>query len=350
MRIPAILRTLALGAILTSLALLGVAPAGAAEFEKNIMTGGPQGTYIQIGRDLARLGAECGQTLNVIESAGSLENFIGVRNRRNTQFGIVQSDVLEYLKTYEANDPEVQKAVRGVRIMFPLYNEEIHLLASKDIASAKDLDGRKVAVGKADSGTFLTASLVLDILRVNKAERLKIGSAEGLEKLLSGEIDAFFYVAGAPTKLFDDERIDPAKYHLVPLTEAPLKATYTPTRIAAGAYPFLDAAVDVVAVKAVLMTFDYDRTRNAYHRQSCKAVADFSSLLISNLDRLKQEGHPKWNAVDLTELPPGWQVGVCVKEGMALDYKVECAGAEPAASWGEEEYLDLLKKRLNSSQ
>lgn len=347
MRLTATFRTLVLALFALS---AGVSAAPGAEFLKNIMTGGPQGTYIQIGRDLAKLGAECGQTLNVVQSAGSLENFVGVRNRRNTQFGIVQSDVLEYLKTYEANDPEVQKAVRGVRIMFPLYNEEVHLLAKREIASPKDLDGRKVAVGKADSGTFLTASLVLDILRVNQAERLKIGAAEGLEKLLAGELDAFFYVAGAPAKLFDDERIDPAKYHLVPLTEAPLKATYTPTQIAAGAYPFVESPVDVVAVKAVLMTFDYDKARNAYHLQSCRAVADFSNLLLTNLDRLKNEGHPKWKSVDLTELPPGWQVGNCVKEGMALDYRVQCTAAEPAAQSGEDEYLDLLKKRLNSSQ
>ena len=29
--------------------------AQAAEFEKNILTGGPKGTYIQIGRDMAKL-------------------------------------------------------------------------------------------------------------------------------------------------------------------------------------------------------------------------------------------------------------------------------------------------------
>ena len=105
-------------ASLLTLLFIFLAPAHArAEFEKNIMTGGPKGTYIQIGRDIARLGAACGQTLNVVESAGSLENFIGVRQRRNTQFGIVQSDVLEYLKTYERNDQEIQNAVRGVRIM-----------------------------------------------------------------------------------------------------------------------------------------------------------------------------------------------------------------------------------------
>ena len=131
--------------------------AGAQEFERNIMTGGPTGTYIQIGRDIAGLGAQCGLTLNVVESAGSLENFIGVRKRRNTQFGIVQSDVLEYLKTFEKGDAEVQDAVRGVKIMFPLYDEEVHVLARADIAGVRDLAGKKVAVGVQDSGTFLTA-------------------------------------------------------------------------------------------------------------------------------------------------------------------------------------------------
>lgn len=317
-------------------------------FEKNIMTGGPKGTYIRIGRDIAALGEKCGMKLNVLESAGSLENFIGVRQRKSTQFGIVQSDVLEYLKTYEANDPEIQQAVKGVRIMFPLYNEEVHLIARKEIASVRDLAGKKVSIGEKDSGTFLTASLILDILRVNDADRKNFGAADSLEKLLAGEIDGFFYVAGAPAALFDTDRIDSAKFHLVKLDETALGQTYTPAKIIAGTYPWLKSDTNVVAVKAVLMTYDYDKKKNAYHRGSCKAVADYSNLVISNLEALRANGHPKWKSVDLAALPPGWQVGVCVKQGMALDYAVACEGAPAASKTGDEEYLDLLKKRLKT--
>ncbi|MCI5074216.1 TAXI family TRAP transporter solute-binding subunit [Oricola sp.] len=330
-----------------ALALLAAGSAGAAEFERNIMTGGPTGTYIQIGRDIAGLGAQCGLTLNVVESAGSLENFIGVRKRRNTQFGIVQSDVLEYLKTFEAGDAEVQDAVRGVRIMFPLYNEEVHVLASADIAGVKDLAGKKVAIGVKDSGTFLTASLVLDILQVKAAERLPLNPDQALPKLLAGEIDAFFYVAGAPASLFANAEIDAERFHLLPITEAPLLATYTKATIPAGTYGFQADAVDLVAVKAVLMTYDYDPDRNAYHRESCDTVSDFSSLILSGLGTLKETGHPKWKTVDLTALPPGWQVGTCVKAGMALDYTPHCVSQpEPADTSGNDEYLDLLKRRL----
>lgn len=330
------------------LAVFAASSVGAQEFERNIMTGGPTGTYIQIGRDIAGLGQQCGLTLNVVESAGSLENFIGVRKRRNTQFGIVQSDVLEYLKTFEAGDAEVQDAVRGVKIMFPLYDEEVHVLARADIAGMRDLAGKKVAVGVQDSGTFLTSSLVLDILQVKAAERLPLNPDQALPKLLSGEIDAFFYVAGAPASLFADAEIDPAKFHLLPITEAPLLATYTKATIPAGTYGFQADAVELVAVKAVLMTYDYDPARNAYHRESCNSVSDFSNLIVTGLDTLKETGHPKWKTVDLTAIPPGWQIGACVKAGLALDYTPHCtAKPEPAQSGGNEEYLDLLKKRLS---
>lgn len=334
--------------VMSCLALIaGAVPAFAAEFERNIMTGGPTGTYIRIGRDIAGLGQECGLTLNVVESAGSLENFIGVRNRRNTQFGIVQSDVLEYLKTFEANDPEVQDAVRGVRIMFPLYNEEIHVLATKEIGSLRELAGKKVAIGVKDSGTYLTASLILDILQVKTAERVDINPDAALPKLKAGEIDAFFYVAGAPAPLFANADIDQQKFHLLPIKDAPLLATYNSATIPAGTYAFEPDPVEVVAVKAVLMTFDYDPKRNAYHRESCTTVADFSSLILNGLGKLEQQGHPKWKTVDLTALPPGWQVGSCVKVGLALDYQPKCTKAASApTSDANEDYLNLLKQRL----
>jgi hypothetical protein len=336
-------------ALATGISLCAASPGHAQEFERNIMTGGPTGTYIRIGQDMAALGAQCGLTLNVMESAGSLENFVGVRKRRNTQFGIVQSDVLEYLKTFEANDAEIQDAVRGVRIMFPLYNEEVHVLARSGLSGIRDLEGQRVAIGVKDSGTFLTASLILDILQVKDAERLPLNPDQALPKLQAGEIDAFFYVAGAPASLFAKADIDPDKFHFLPITEAPLLATYTETSIPGGTYGFQREAVDLVAVKAVLMTYDYDPNRNAYHRESCTTVSDFSSLVLNNMERLRETGHPKWKSVDLTALPPGWQVGSCVKAGMALDYAPECTKtAQPAPADSNEEYLNLLKQRLKN--
>lgn len=314
------LRIVALAAWL----LAGGLPAAAQEVEANIVTGGPAGTYIQIGRDLAALGAECGLTLNVQESAGSIENMNAVRDRRATQLGIVQSDVLEYFKTFADEQPNLRRAAQGVRIAFPLYNEEVHVLARRDIGSLADLAGKRVATGTEGSGTRLTADLVLDLAEVEPGERLPLGPSDGLEALLAGEADAFFYVVGAPAELFQSDRIDPEQFHLLPMTEPVLKAVYTPTEVAAGVYPFMKEAVPVVAVKAVLVTFDFQPERNSYQAGSCKMVADMSHLVLTRFGELQQKGHPKWKAVDVKDIPPGWEVASCVLEGLEPAYGFSC--------------------------
>lgn len=319
------------------LMMMAFGTAQAQQLERNILTGGPSGTYIKFGRDIAGLAAACGITLNVRESAGSLENFLGVRNRPQTQFGIVQSDVLEYMKTYAADDPAIARALTGVRIAFPLYNEEVHILARKDIPDLAGLAGKRVAIGVQDSGTFLTASLILDLAKVQPAERVMIGPNESLTELLAGRIDAFFYVAGAPAELFNSTQIDANAYHLLPISDPVLKTVYVPAQIAGGTYPFQADPVDVVAVKAVLMTYEYDTRRNAYHRASCNAVAEVSHLILTQIDELKASGHPKWKSVELNAIPPGWDIGACVNAGLAPDFQMQCMApkAPPAEAPGD---------------
>ncbi len=91
------------------------------------------------------------------------------------------------------------------------------MLARREIAGLQDLAGRRVATGVADSGTRVTADLVLDLAQVEPAERLSLAPDAALEALLAGEIDALFYVGGAPVELFDTDRIDPTDFHLLPL-------------------------------------------------------------------------------------------------------------------------------------
>ena len=311
-------------AVLTVLALIIALPAVAQGVESNIVTGGPSGTYIKIGRDIAALGAECGLKVNVRESAGSLENIGAVRDRRVTQLGIVQSDVLEYVQTFEAKDPALRRLAWGVRIAFPLYNEEVHVLAKREIASLADLNGKRVATGVAESGTQLTADLVLDLVEVTPGERVAIGPNDALEALLAGEIDAFFYVVGAPAELFRSDEIDGTKFHLLPMTEPVLNAVYTPAEVPAGTYPFEKDPVKLVAVKAVLVTYAFDSRRNSYQAASCKVVSDVSHLILTRFDQLQASGHPKWKSVDVKDIPPGWEVSSCVLDGLDPAYAFTC--------------------------
>ena len=87
----------------------------------------------------------------------------------------------------------------------------------------------------------------------------------------------------------------------------------------------------MIAVKAVLMTYEYDPKLNAYHRESCKAVSDLAHVLVSWFQDLRETGHPKWKEVDLNDLPPGWNVSECVNAGLDPSYTMECDQKEPAA-------------------
>ena len=64
---------------------------------------------------------------------------------------------------------------------------------------------------------------------------MALGPADALEALLAGDVDAFFYVVGAPAELSRSDRIDPAAFHLLPLTDTVLAAVYTPQEVAARA-------------------------------------------------------------------------------------------------------------------
>ena len=305
----------------------------AQEYKRTIMGGPGTGTYIQIARDIGDLAASCGLDVEALETEGGFENFLAVRKRPYTQFGMTQSDILEYLRTYAANDPAIRNAAYGMRIALPLYDEEVHILARRDIETLDGLDGRRVGVGAEGSGTFLTASLVLGLTGVDPSERVSASFDEMLAELLEGELDAFFFVAGAPTALLESPEIDGEALHLLPVTDPTLQAVYQPTTIPAGTYDYQDEAVETVAIKAVLMTFEYDPEKNPYHREACDAVSDVAHLVVTRLDELRENGHPKWNQIDLTDIPPGWEVSTCVTRGLRPDYPFTCQAPEqPAAA------------------
>ena len=155
-------------------------------------------------------------------------------------------------------------------------------------------------------------------------------------------------MAGAPTRIFQDERIDGERFHLLTIDDPTLEAVYVDAEIPGGAYPFQAEPVDVVAVKAVLMTYDYQANRNAYHRTSCDAVAGISNLILTRFGELQENGHPKWKNVDLNDIPPGWEVSDCVNRGLSETYRLNCgAGTDaPATSTLESEANDAYRQRI----
>ena len=96
----------------------------------------------------------------------------------------------------------MRRTATQLRLIFPFYNEEVHLLARQGIERIEDLNGKKVVVGAQRSGNWLTASYLLDLLKIQPADRLELPPPEGLTAVLAGKAEAMFYIAGKPVKLF----------------------------------------------------------------------------------------------------------------------------------------------------
>jgi TRAP transporter TAXI family solute receptor len=327
----------ALGAVVVA----GMVFAGfASAFEMNLMTGREKGTYYQFGLNLQQLAKTRGIELGVQPSTGSIENLYAVYKRPHTQIGIVQSDVLAFVTRVQSNPMLVQIAQK-TKLVFPLYNEEVHILGKKGIADFDALQGKRVAVGEDGSGTYLTARLLLEVTQLKPAQILTVGTDEALAKLKAGAIDAMFYVAGYPVKLFSEGVSAGDELALVPITNPRAAEFYQQIKIPAGTYPWQGAEVTSVAVKAVLVSYDF---RNA----NCDYVGQFAKLLYENLAWLRQNGHPKWHSVDLNFPLKGWEQYDCVRRHLV---KSAPAPAPPPSSatapGGINPVMDAVKQMLN---
>ena len=281
----------------------------AGDIDMGIVTGGPKGTYYQIGLNLEALVAPRGINLRVDNSKGSIENIYAVYQRPKTQLGIVQSDVLAFVSRVQSN-PVLKGIARKTKMVFPLYNEEVHLVGKSDILGFDYLSGRRVAIGKEGSGTYMTAELLFKVSGVEPAEKLAIGTDDAIAQLKRGTIDAMFYVAGFPVKLFSEEVQPEDDLVLIPITNKSILEFYPPSEIPAGTYSWQPEPVPTAAVKAVLVSYDF---RN-YH---CQTVGQVAKLVYENMDWLTTNGHPKWQSVDLNYPLKGWEQYDCVKKYLA---------------------------------
>ncbi|KAA2213035.1 TAXI family TRAP transporter solute-binding subunit [Teichococcus oryzae] len=266
-----------------------------------MITGGVDGTYIRIAADLAAVLDE-GEYLRVLPviGKGSLQNISDLLYLRGIDLAIVQSDVLA-AATRDRLFPGMTQLVQYVA---KLYDEEVHVLARRDIERVEDLAGQAVNVDLRGSGTAMTASLIfgslgIDIRAVHAPQDL------ALERLRRGEIAALVYVAGKPARLFSGVRAEEG-LHLLSLPLAPqLLETYLPAPIEHADYPALiaeNSSVQTMAVGAVLAVYAW------------KAGTERHGKLVRFLERFNQKfpallqppRHPKWREVNLTAQVPGW--------------------------------------------
>ena len=182
-----------------------------------IGTGGIAGTYYPIGGLIAQWisnppgsrpcdkGGSCGVPglVSVAQAAnGSVANVIGV-GQGDLESGFAQSDVAYW--AYSGTGIFSKKeSIDNLRVIGSLYAESFHLVVRKGsgIKSVPDLRGKRISLDEPGSGTLVDARIILEAYGLSeddlKPEYVKPDVA--VEKIRNNLLDAFFIVAGYPTK------------------------------------------------------------------------------------------------------------------------------------------------------
>ncbi len=285
-----------------------------------LVTGPHTGTYIAVGRDIAVVAGAVGTEVEVKPSGGSIDNIKRINSKENAALGIMQSDVLGFLS--RSRNPETMRIASRLRVVLPLYKEEVHVLARKEIRDFKDLQGKNVVVGEEGSGNMLTAVNLLSMLEIKVGDALKLSPPEGVVAVLQKEADAVIFVGGSPIRLFknleDLKTKESAKFapllkdvHFLPMTDPRMLEEYLPATIEPADYNFVDEAVPTLAVTAYLVTFDFHDADTKKGKRRCKQIGNVAKAVRENIDKLRETGHPKWKQVDLSAPMENWKKDRC---------------------------------------
>lgn len=308
------------GIVLTTLLFTPILMAQDNREKVGMVTGSSTGTYIRFGREIAEQAQKYGIDILVKESKGSIENIERLVSRENAAFAIVQSDVLGVLK--RSSSEESRKVAERLRLIYPFYNEEVHLFAQKSIQQFSDLQGKRVVIGTKGSGNWLTAENLLQMTGVTPGEKLYLEPADAVQAVLLGEADAMFYVAGKPTKQFLNLNEVKTKYpqlmenvHFVPLNDPKMLQEYVASELGSHDYDWPEASVPTIAVKAALITYDFSAKETQYYKMRCNQLFKVAQAIRENINELRANGHPKWKEVNLDEQLGLWEWDACSRSG-----------------------------------
>lgn len=239
-----------------------------------IGTGSAGGTYFPIGGTIANgisappgsrpcdKGGQCGVPglIAIAQSTtASVFNNTAVQNGE-LEAGLAAADVTRSMFLGEGKFDG--KPHPKLRIVANLYPEDLHLVMPKggSISSLADLEGKRVGIAQAGSGTQVAVEMMLaewGVTRDNMDEA-ELNNSQSAERLADGQLDAYFYAAGWPVsamvqlsttkgmELHSFSEEDLAKINeIIP--------AYIPSSIPAGVYEGVDYEVKTPAVSALLV-------------------------------------------------------------------------------------------------
>ncbi|HLO64575.1 MAG TPA: TAXI family TRAP transporter solute-binding subunit, partial [Azonexus sp.] len=156
-----------------------------------ITTGGQAGAYYQFAQRYAAILARNDITLEVRESAGSLENIERLQ-KDEAQVGFVQGGVVMPKEDPDAADDS------GLLSLGSLFYEPVWVFyrGERELTRLTDLRGKRIAIGQEGSGVRQLAQQLLQANEIPAGDHLvPLSGLKAAEELQQGRIDAAFVIA-----------------------------------------------------------------------------------------------------------------------------------------------------------
>src|SRR5260221_3467655 len=271
-----------------------------------IISGSPSAddTYLQVANDLASVLNDSDKLrILPIVGVGGPQNIRDVRYLKGVDIGLTQ---LSVLNSFRSSNQTLGKYDDKIVYIAKLFNEEVHLIAGRDITSIEQLNGRKVNIDEARSGTSQTMRDVFKRLGI-KVEEVNVIQGQALEMLKAGEIAATAYVSGKSAKLISNMKFERGMHFIqVPFSKEISDAEYLPTDLTHDDYPDLIPAgqtIQTIADEVVLIGYNWPKNTDRYRR-----VQRFVDAFFPKIEEFrKPPNHPKWREVNLAVTVKGWK-------------------------------------------
>jgi TRAP-type uncharacterized transport system substrate-binding protein len=302
-----------------------------------IITAPVGGAFPAMGSDMARV-LDDGDNLRVLPviGKGSVQNLVDIMRLKNIDMGFVVGDALEFVKK-EYNVPNIEQRVSYI---LKLFNNDLHIVARKEIKTVRDLAGKKI-MSERNLGYFSVRN-IFDRLNITANIDSTTDDAGGLQKLLNGEADAWIVSAGKVAPIVRNIKNEDGRFHFVSVPyEQALQGTYLPSSLTNAEYPNLVASgeeVDTLAAPVLLMVYNWPVGSDRYNR-----VAKFVNVLFSKMDDLRQPSrHPKWRDTNIATVVPGLQRFKAAEDWLAQNKPSQATTPAPEL---QRQFEQFLKER-----
>jgi TRAP-type uncharacterized transport system substrate-binding protein len=293
-----------------------------------LASGLPEGAFIRFAAEIAR-NLNDGDKLRVMPliTQGATENITDLLYLKGVDVAFTNADVLEHFRSVERM-PGVERKIQYIAGM---YITHLHVLVRSDIASLKDLEGKKVSFHTAGAGTSVSAPILFGRLGI-KVEPVYVNNAIAMEMMKTGQLAGLVNSGAKPVDLFTKFKNDYG-YKLLSIPFDKFDDLYVPSVLTAEDYPGYIAEgerVETLGIPVVLAVYNWPAGSDRARR-----IQRFVEYLFDRFDGFQGPPyHPAWKSINLAAKVPGWVRYWAAEEKLAKLGAVPVKATRPRAPVG----------------